>query len=270
MALKPKKNLFSLRKMTEIALVNIYRVEHFWQIIIDQLMVISVCNNEDFRALALEAFVIIIVEIFQKRDITETEIVVEEIHEEIKEEIKEETKIPMKEVFSGKVMDVDEKVTPMGRSMKRKVRLDSDLMSDSEEDVKQVPHSSIVKEENIDWEDSRWQIKVLKPFLDSITSTSYEKDQVQMITHLEQIMKKCHLKINSYGWKIICTSLDSLNFARITDPVFELAYSILQYISEEYLALLGNENLKIYMKTIRRFAVHHQGMLDFKNKDEYM
>lgn len=39
---KQKKNLFSLRKMTEIALVNIYRVEHFWQIIIDQLMVISV------------------------------------------------------------------------------------------------------------------------------------------------------------------------------------------------------------------------------------
>lgn len=39
---KQKKNLFSLRKMTEIALVNIHRVEHFWQIIVDQLMVISV------------------------------------------------------------------------------------------------------------------------------------------------------------------------------------------------------------------------------------
>lgn len=41
-ATKPKKNLFSLRKLTEIVLVNIYRVEQFWQIIIDQLMVISV------------------------------------------------------------------------------------------------------------------------------------------------------------------------------------------------------------------------------------
>lgn len=39
---KVGKNLFSLRKLTEIVLVNIYRVEHFWQIIIDQLMVISI------------------------------------------------------------------------------------------------------------------------------------------------------------------------------------------------------------------------------------
>ena len=39
---KSRKNLFSLRKLTEIVLVNIYRVEHFWQIIIDQLMVISI------------------------------------------------------------------------------------------------------------------------------------------------------------------------------------------------------------------------------------
>lgn len=39
---KEKKNLFSLRRMTEICLVNINRIEHFWEIIIDQLMVISV------------------------------------------------------------------------------------------------------------------------------------------------------------------------------------------------------------------------------------
>lgn len=39
---KGKKNLFSLRKLTEIVLVNIFRIDHFWQIIVDQLMVISV------------------------------------------------------------------------------------------------------------------------------------------------------------------------------------------------------------------------------------
>lgn len=68
---KQKKNLFSLRKMTEIALVNIYRVSHFWQIIIDQLMVISVCNNPDYRSLALEAFTIIVTEILQMYDYKE-------------------------------------------------------------------------------------------------------------------------------------------------------------------------------------------------------
>jgi hypothetical protein len=35
------KNLFSLRKMTEIVLVNIHRIEQIWQIIVDQLLVIS-------------------------------------------------------------------------------------------------------------------------------------------------------------------------------------------------------------------------------------
>lgn len=54
-SLKGKRNLFSLRKLIEIVLINIYRVEYFWQTVIDQLMVISVCNNQDFRSLALEA-----------------------------------------------------------------------------------------------------------------------------------------------------------------------------------------------------------------------
>ena len=54
--------------MTEIALVNTYRIEQFWQIILDQLMVISVCSNEDFRSLAIEAFMIIILEILLKKE----------------------------------------------------------------------------------------------------------------------------------------------------------------------------------------------------------
>jgi hypothetical protein len=98
---KQKKNLFSIRKMTEIALVNIFRVSHFWQIIVDQLMVISVCNNSDYRFLALEAFTIIVIEILQMYDHKEDhKLTVVEVHEieiskpkpKSKEEVKENPK----------------------------------------------------------------------------------------------------------------------------------------------------------------------------------
>ena len=136
MVSKPKKNLFSIRKMTEIALVNIFRVDKFWQIIIDQLTVISVCNNEDFRALSIHAFTIIIIEVLQKHESEEIANFKGKIDKafknqpkpEIKKSIvtKTEAKIPIKEVECNVSMEIDEMVTPSGRDLMKRVRLDSD------------------------------------------------------------------------------------------------------------------------------------------------
>jgi hypothetical protein len=126
LAAKQKKNLFSLRKMTEIALVNIHRVEHFWQIIVDQLMVISVCNNEDFRSIALEAFTTIIEEILVKREHNLEDVIDQPLTNEIEGLSKLQ---PDKDLnnsdpsndskIESAERDVEEKVTPFGRKFNK-------------------------------------------------------------------------------------------------------------------------------------------------------
>lgn len=272
---KPKKNLFALRKMTEIALVNIYRFDKFWQIIIDQLMVISVCNNEDFRSLALEAFMIIITEILLKKEPTSeshaaqvTAKMAEGLSKVLpKENIEsaDDIKLGTKGDTSALSVDLDEKVTPTGRSIHKRIRLDSDVVEGSEEEVnKHETSSDAPNEENIDWDDERWQIKVLKPFLDSIISTTYEKEQIQIVNHVKSIVEHCYHRINDEGWKIILTSICNINYARIQDKVFILTYELIETIASDYAQYIGFANLKILISCLKRYATHHQGTLEFK------
>lgn len=279
---KPKKNLFALRKMTEIALVNIYRVDKFWQIIIDQLMVISVCNNEDFRSLALEAFMIIITEILLKKEPKSashpTQVTskmaqgLSKVSPKKNIESSDSVYLGNKANISNLSADLDEKVTPTGRSIHKRIRLDSDLVerSDDEEEIQPINNSEMPNEETIDWEDERWQIKVLKPFLDSIISTTYEKEQVHIVNHVKTIVEHCYPKINDEGWKVILASICNINYARIQDKVFVLIYELIETIATDYAQYIGFANLKILITCLKRYATHHQGTLEYNKSETHL
>ena len=104
---------------------------------------------------------------------------------------------------------------------------------------------------------------MFKPFLDSLCSASYEVDQMLIITQLENILLKCFHTINEEGWRILIISLSKINFARIPDNIFCKVYDLLELISTDFIMYLGNENLKILITGVRRFATHHQGVFEF-------
>ena len=176
----------------------------------------------------------------------------------------EETKLSDYKSNSAECIDWDEKVTPTGRSM-HKIMINTNFDSESEEILNKK--LNISNEELIEWDDERWQVKVLKPYWDCINSTSYEKDQMQIIKHLKIIVDKSFSKLNKEGWKTILTSLWSLNFSKFTTDVFVLCYELLQTIVFEHIELVHSSNVQIVVENIKRFATYHQGIYDY-NKIE--
>ena len=264
-----RSNLFWLRKITEIAVVNTYRIEQFWQIILDQLMVISVWNNEDFRSLALESFMIIILEILMKKELrpsaasTKNKV---EPSSKIQPKIKiEETKIVEDNLWSSESIDWEEKLTAKNKILQSKMTINTNF----EPEI--VDQSSIKlqfpNEEIITWNDERWQIKVLKPFCDCISSTLYEKDQIQVMHHLKSIIEKAYARINKEGWRTILSSLCNLNLSKFSTEVFVLCYELIQIIVFEHIDLIRNLNVQIILENIKHFSFYHQGIFDY-NKIE--
>lgn len=99
--------------------------------------------------------------------------------------------------------DIDEKVTPLGRKFNKRITLTAECIDDMDEENQEL----LPNEDDIQWSQGEWQIKVLKPFIDSISSQSYESEQVQIIKHLKLIIDKTYESINEYGWRVIILSL---------------------------------------------------------------
>jgi hypothetical protein len=153
-------------------------------------------------------------------------------------------------------------VTPTGRNMGKRIRLDSDCLQKSESGSDEEFVLEDINEEEIKWDDEKWQIKVLKPFLDSLTSTSYEEDQLQIIQNLNKILEFC--TPNSSGWNIIISFLCSINFSRLPDSVFMEVYSTLSRIATTKKYSLCPYHFKTLLKGVRRYSVHRQGTFEFK------
>jgi len=88
----------------------------------------------------------------------------------IKEENKMDSKsksesedIAKKYISTGELVDIDENVSPLGRKIIKGISLDPNLI-DSPTEEKRITSFILPNEEEIDWSDDKWQIKVLKPF----------------------------------------------------------------------------------------------------------
>ncbi|CAI2383397.1 unnamed protein product [Moneuplotes crassus] len=261
---KQKKSLFSLRRMTEICLVNIHRIENFWDIITDHLMVISVCNNEDFRQLALEAFRVLIIETFQKRS---RDFRLKPNLSQNLSKIQPDTELdhsdldPIKIESDAKELDCEEDVTPAGRSLKN-MKMERLSLSPAKEENKND------EEEKVQWNPDEWQARILKPFIDSISSQPYEEEQLSILKHLDKIIDICYEEINENGWKVIISFLKDLKFARISEVVFKKAYDIVEVLSCNFIDFIEAENLENLIKTIRKYASYHQGKFELPKSAE--
>lgn len=116
----------------------------------------------------------------------------------------EESKTLKRKINSTESADCDEKVTPTGRNMHSKVAIVTNFEPQTEQ---QRSTRELPDEESITWDDDRWQVKVLKPFCDCVSSTSYEKDQVQVLQHLKLIIGKAASRISKQGWTAVLSSL---------------------------------------------------------------
>jgi hypothetical protein len=152
-------------------------------------------------------------------------------------------------------------VTPSGGKFNKRITLTVDCIDEENQEL-------LPNEDDIKWSQGEWQIKVLKPFIDSISSQSYENEQVQIIKHLRIIIDKTYESINEYGFRVIILSLKSLNFSRIPDDVFNQSYDILEMMSSEFLDFIGNQNIKLLMTCMKRYATYHQGIFEYKPNEK--
>lgn len=123
--------------------------------------------------MALEAFSIIIIETLLKKEPSDASMPkrmktnmskgMEKLEQKDEPESSGPPKMNILRPSNSDMPDIDEKVTPTGRKMNKRVRLDSDLV-DSESVEEEEIIINLPNEETIDWEDENWQIKVLKPF----------------------------------------------------------------------------------------------------------
>ena len=108
--------------------------------------------------------------------------------------------------------------------------------------------------ESISWTEDEWQIKILKPFFDSIGSQPYESEQVRILKDMMEIIEECFENINDFGWKVIVSSLKYLKLNKLSDEVFKLAYGVVESLVREYIDFIEGSNLLILISTIKRFA----------------
>lgn len=150
--------------------------------------------------------------------------------------------------------------------MGKRIRLDSDCLKKSDSESEEDLTIENINEDKIRWDDEKWQIKVLKPFLDSLTSTSYEEDQLQIIHNLNKILEFC--SPNPSGWSIIITFLCSINFSRLPDRVFPKVYSTLSHIATTKKSSLSSSHFRTLLKGVRRYAVHRQGTFEYEQEEK--
>lgn len=165
---------------------------------------------------------------------------------------------------SEEIENFDEEVSPLSEKLGKRISLDSNLV-DSNSKPRRLTKISLPNEEKIDWDDTKWQIKVLKPFCDSINNTTYEHDQLQIVSHLKLIVEKCFENLNKEGWTAIISSLCSIEIEKVTDKVFRNLFDLLQHIIIQCINslfcdgkssdLIGNSNLKLIIECLPQYLV---------------
>ena len=137
--------------------------------------------------------------------------------------------------------------------------------SEEEEKNEEIKIPEFPNEESIKWNHSEWQVKVLKPFLDSIVSQPYESEQLKILEYLHDIIDDSFEELNDYGWKVIVATLKSLDFSKISEDVYKQAYKIVDLLAWDYIDFIEAKTLKLLISSVKKYAGYQQGRLEFED-----
>lgn len=169
---------------------------------------------------------------------------------------------------SDELNDVDEGASPTKICFAKKVPIEIEDHKDSPSKPTMSKKIILTQDEEIDWNDDRWQVLILKPYCESINNTSYEIDQLQMIKHLNLIVQKCFDMLNEEGWTVIINALCSINIDKVSYEIFEHTLSLINYIISQsinsifgdsqsipFMAIGGN-NLHSVIENLPKYLSH--------------
>ena len=215
-----KLKIFGLAKMLDATIVNLHRIELFWDLVIAHFVCISNSKNHVLRCNGVENLSILIQHAFQFFLYKKSALVKTKSLEEVSNQ-SPALPIQVPENSNGKVSDVD--------------------------------HSNIVDNnaKMMKWEPNNWQNTIFQPWVEVCKSKFVDVKDIISQNLLKLIQNNGH-EINVGGWQIILNISYEIS-SEYHQNTTSTGFKCLEMIINDYLQVMNLECFNILVKVVDNF-----------------